>query len=187
MVAVENGHFEACRLLVADTRVEPWRQNEAKSTPFIAAACNGDMDIVEFLCGLPGSDALLNHKDADGHSAFFMACCNGSISVVRYLASKPGIEVAAFDPSGYSPFIIAAANGHLAVVQHLAADESRVNIGKPRVKGGPTALHVACEAGHVSVVEFLLADPRTDVSCNDRQVGYVVCMAAVARCGGERT
>ena len=170
LVAVENGHFEAAKLLVADTRVEPWRANNVNSTPFIAAACNGDMDIVEFLAAQAGTPQLLNIADADGHTAFFMACCNGSLSVVRYLAARPDVEVQSFDPSGYSPFIIAAANGHLAVVELLAADESRVTVGTPRVPGGPTALLVACEAGQAEVVRFLLSDERVDVSCNDHQV-----------------
>lgn len=175
MVAVENGFYEVARALLTDTRVNAWKANNVRSTPFIAAACNGDMDLVELLLTthqpqlpLPPLD-LLNAVDADGHSAFFMASCNGSVSVVRYLLQVPGVEVQTWDATGYSPFIIAAANGHLATVEVLARTD-RIQVGQPRVKGGPTALYVACEANHVEVVEFLLSDARVDVHANDAQV-----------------
>ena len=53
-----------------------------------AAARRGDMDVVRYLCELPGDRGV--HPGADDNYAIRWAAQNGHVDVVRYLCESPG-------------------------------------------------------------------------------------------------
>ena len=116
-------------------------------SPLTSAARRGDTETVRTLLD-QGATADMNH-------AFILAACSGHGEVVQLFLER-GAGVNEVDQSlvtkGYSALHCAAANGHAPVVslllQHGADRENKGPYGK-------TALELAKEEGHASVVKIL--------------------------------
>ena len=80
-------------------------------TPLVAAASNGHLEVVRFLCEA-GADK--DKPMQDGATPLFIAAYQGHLEVVRFLC-KAGADKAKQTQDGMTPLIIAAHNGHVRV------------------------------------------------------------------------
>ena len=84
-------------------------------TPLVAAASNGHLEVVRFLCEA-GADK--EKPKQDGATPLFIAAYQGHLEVVRFLC-KAGADKDKQTQDGMTPLIIAAHNGHVKVENFL--------------------------------------------------------------------
>ena len=84
-----------------------------------AAARRGDMDVVRYLCELPGDRGV--HPDARSNYTIRWAAANGHVDVVRYLCELPGDRGVNPGAADNDATRRAATHNHLHVVRYLCA------------------------------------------------------------------
>ncbi|XP_067668012.1 serine/threonine-protein phosphatase 6 regulatory ankyrin repeat subunit B-like [Haliotis asinina] len=129
-------------------------------TPVMAAALGGHRDVVELLVSRGADVSLVDH---DGDNILHVACEGGDRTTVEFVLSLDAVDVNSRDGGGWTPVMAAARGGHRDVVELLVsrgADVSLVDVY------GDNILHVACEGGDRTTVEFVLSLDAVDV--NDR-------------------
>ena len=168
MIAAQNGHVDSvCELLAAGAEVN--HANDNGWTALMIAAQNGHVDSV---CELLAGGAEVNHAHDDGWTALMSAARNGHVDSVRELLAA-GAEVNHANDNGWTALMFAA---HLNLGLELLVNGAEVNQAKNNhrsvlvrellVNGaevnqanndGMTALMLAAQTGHLSVVEDLIA------------------------------
>ena len=92
-----------------------------------------------------------------GDTPLILAAYAGQEEIVRLLLSYPNTDVNHRNAQGATPLIIASQRGHCLVVRRLLAKRAdcyrRLTSGRAKV----TALGAACRAGHLEIVQVLLA------------------------------
>ena len=92
-----------------------------------------------------------------GDTPLLVAAAAGREEIVRLLLSYPNTDVNHRNAQGATPLIIASQRGHCLVVRRLLAKRAdcyrRLTSGRFKV----TALGAACRAGHLEIVQVLLA------------------------------
>jgi hypothetical protein len=86
-------------------------------TPLYRAACQGHLEVVQFLVRDGG--AAVDQADKYGQTPLFIAAREGHLEVVQWLVRDGGAAVDQADEDGETPLSIAALYGHLEVVQWL--------------------------------------------------------------------
>ncbi|KAL7556464.1 hypothetical protein ACA910_006177 [Epithemia clementina (nom. ined.)] len=84
------------------------------------------------------------------------ACQRGRLPVVRYLIEHGNANLHACDQTGWTPFFSACYEGDLEVVMYLAQHYFS-NVDSVKNNFQETPLWVACLAGNLPVVDFLIA------------------------------
>ncbi|CAJ1353229.1 unnamed protein product [Effrenium voratum] len=176
-----NGHLPIVQYLCSQ-RSDLCRRTPTGATLLHAAAQEGQLEVVAFLCEMPEVD-----KDAqmhDGATPLLAAALQGRVRVVEHLTrvkadihktTKDGasalhacarsghLEVARFlceagadkdraMMEGATPLLAAALQGHAEVVQYLC----EAGADKDRsICDGVTAFHAAAERGHADVIRCL--------------------------------
>eukprot|EP00992_Anisonema_acinus_P013965 TRINITY_DN9031_c0_g2_i1.p1 TRINITY_DN9031_c0_g2~~TRINITY_DN9031_c0_g2_i1.p1 ORF type:complete len:537 (-),score=115.20 TRINITY_DN9031_c0_g2_i1:88-1698(-) len=152
------------------------------STPLLAAALNGHLEIVRYLLGLgvvvdaplaagatPLYAAAQNghadiaklllsfnadpaHANSNGATPLFIAGQKGHAEVVAVLVAASPASMALTNRSGATPLYVAAQNGRAAAVRCLLAAQADANAS---LRDGATPLFTACLNGHLEVVTAL--------------------------------
>jgi ankyrin repeat protein len=154
--AIESGHEEMVRLLLAEDGVDPdSKDTKDGRTPLSWAAENGHEAVVKLLLEKDGVD--LNYKDAEyGQTPLSWAAENGHEAVVRLLLAKDAVDPDSKDNKyGRTPLSFAAEEGHEAVVK-LLLEKDGVDLNHKDTKYGQTPLSWAAEKGKELVVQLLL-------------------------------
>eukprot|EP00127_Corallochytrium_limacisporum_P001073 Clim_evm11s37 gene=Clim_evmTU11s37 len=136
-----------------------------RRTPLHLAAAEGRMRVVEFLVA---AGANVNATDRWGGTPLEDAVANGHLKVAEFLKSQGAVT------DGERAHGLGAKICALASLGQLRELRKLVENGKMDVNGhacrdfdGRTALHLAVAAGHVDVVEYLIAK-GADVNATDR-------------------
>ncbi|KAK2831302.1 hypothetical protein Q7C36_016388 [Tachysurus vachellii] len=157
--AVASGNIEIVRLVLNNGASVNCKSANGY-TPLLIAVLKKFHEI----CGLlVESGADVNLAEQDLWTALHFASQSGDDRAVRLLLdAKATADVK--DKEGWTPIHLASQNGHENVVRHLLSRLTDVDIQEEQ--SGRTALHTACEYGHLSIAKLLLAkgaDPnRTD-------------------------
>lgn len=161
LIACEDGDFDQ----VKECLLDPTDNYYVDSEPFIAACCNGHVEIVKLLLE---SDRQINiHIDYE--EAFIGSCRNGHSDVVNLLLSLDGDRYIDVHSNKELAFISACCYGHLEIVNLLLSLKGEryidVHVNDEFV------FRNACEKGNINVVKLLLSlteDRRIDVNrCNE--------------------
>jgi hypothetical protein len=147
----------------------------------------------------------INHRDAEGNTAFMKAVKAGNTQYVKKLLTIPDINVNLADNSRHSPLRVACDRNHLAIVKLLLADERvhtngqliasvlshqlaaislllespHVNVNE-KTPNGDTALMLAIKYGpKIPQIRLLMAGERVDKTSTDRR-GHTPFFLAVA-------
>jgi ankyrin repeat protein len=166
--AVVHGHLEAVRLLL-DGGADPSSAGSDGTTPLMAAAGGGQLEVLQLLLGRGAAvDAV---EPGSGCTAFHSACYHNQPDCVEALA-RVGCDVGIKDNDGFTGREMAEGRCHAAVVERLravVAEQLRVAPEPAAVSGdgGLTAqLVTAVGEGNGAVVARLLAagaDPNASV------------------------
>ncbi|KAE8451754.1 hypothetical protein EG329_003211 [Mollisiaceae sp. DMI_Dod_QoI] len=147
--AVLGNHAEIVRLLLNNgAEVD---QNFQGHTPLHLATASNYSTIAEELLQ-SGADTTKT-VTSNGWTALYIACSSGFLNLTELLLK--GKEITSLEmlsKSGYTPLLQAASNGNEKIVKLLLEAGSNV---KSKVQER-TALHIAAEAGFVSVAKLLI-------------------------------
>lgn len=151
--AAARGHLEVVRCLVADLRVDIHKGDNAyHREPLLVAAFEGHPAVVELLLTVPGIDP--GAADDKGWTPLMAACFNGHLQVVHALLADHRVCATQSCPKGITPFYAACFQGHLAIAKLLAPHADPYHLDKNNY----SPLSAAASAGHLHVVEWLVAD-----------------------------
>uniref|UniRef100_A0A669F4U5 Ankyrin repeat domain 52a n=1 Tax=Oreochromis niloticus TaxID=8128 RepID=A0A669F4U5_ORENI len=155
--------------------------DQERRTPLHAAACVGDVHIMDLLIESADANARdkfwqtplhvaaanrasrcaealltqlsnVNMADRSGRTALHHAAQSGHLEVVKLLVSRSA-DKSCKDKQGYTPLHAAAASGHIEIVKYLL--RMGADIDEPNGFGN-TALHVACYMGQEAVATELV-------------------------------
>ena len=127
-----------------------------------AASC-GHRDTVEFICQVMTTENATSTKDQWGRSALHLAALYGHYNVVRILCQH--MELAAIDTldeCDRSALWYAAERNHVAVLSIL----ERFSDLNQKDEYGDTPLAVACEKGHIDILQYLLKYCSSNIDLN---------------------
>lgn len=171
-LACANNRYEIVQRLCGIAAINRNLSLSNHCTPLMAAAETGRLTILEEL--LHGSSTTtvsnevdINHQDDYGQTALYLACRNNRLPIVHYLCSSMettiDYDLGHINDEEDSPLIIAAARGYDLIVKELlryGGDRIRVN---RQTRKGETALFLACQNSHSTVVDLLCDVPGMDV------------------------
>jgi ankyrin repeat protein len=205
MRADENGHEAVVRQLLERDDVDVATANVHGVSALMQAAGHGHEAVVELLLGRDNVD--VNAKDTFGMTALMQAAANGHEAVFKQLlAERDIVDVNAFSLSRQTALMQAAMYGHDAVVKLLVErDDVDVNakgqefsithgegsilmmndrnghLSVKRLSASWTALMLAADHGHDTVVKLLLERHDVDVNTKEEENGYTALMLAADR------
>jgi ankyrin repeat protein len=147
------------RLLLLEKSLDPNVPDHQGRTPLGWAACQGDVETVEWLLTRRGIQ--VNAANQNGQPPLWLAAWHGHIQVVRLLLQCRDIDINQ-GWGGYVPPLLAAIiAGHPDVAMTLLACGERLEINAQTYQK-ESALSLAARYGHLQVVDTILQDQRAD-------------------------
>uniref|UniRef100_A0A8C7Q9H1 Ankyrin repeat domain 52 n=1 Tax=Oncorhynchus mykiss TaxID=8022 RepID=A0A8C7Q9H1_ONCMY len=135
--------------------------DQERRTPLHAAACLGDVHIMDLLIN---SGASINAKDQGWRTPLHRAAASQNEKAVGLLLRQDA-EVNARDKFWQTPLHVAAANRATRCAEALIPKLSSLNVAD---RSGRTALHHAAHSGHVEMVNLLL-NKGANLSASDKK------------------
>ncbi|XP_067661057.1 ankyrin repeat domain-containing protein 50-like [Haliotis asinina] len=94
------------------------------------------------------------------------ACSGGDVQVVKYVLSQKAVDINSREwKMKKTPVMVAGEWGYKEVVELLAESGADLSLSD---KGGDNILHLACDKGHVEVVEYVLSLDKVDINSRGR-------------------
>jgi ankyrin repeat protein len=159
-------------------------QDAAGNHALGAAACGGDLQVVELLLQQTGVDAILNLPNGMGLTPVWLAAGYGHLPVLEALLAKGGDPLVP-GSTGDTALLAAASKGHAnAVGALLDASSNMASVNE----GGDTALSVASANGFADVLEKLLSRveaQRCEAIVNQANSRGIVPIQAASSNGSE--
>ncbi|CAI4222737.1 unnamed protein product [Auanema sp. JU1783] len=183
-LAAMVGNENVCKVLVK----QGWNISERDkqdNTPLHLAAGRGNTDVVRFLVT---SGANINDKDTHQRTPIFWACFGGQSHTLYCMikemsfqwrtTERPARPVT--DALGRTPLHAAAFAGSAACINMMLGIEAEDDcLSSPLIgwkdNDGETALHVACERGHMACVLSLLKGGAAINALNKRGLTPLEC------------
>ncbi len=151
--AAERGRLAEARLLVAHgADIQAPDGGVFAFTPLIAAAREGQVDLVDWLLG-NGANALQTDR-VFGYTALLWAVKAGKPKAVRRLIAKDGDANRAEGSHGETPLRLAAKEGRTGMMALLL--ELGAGIDRPGGPEGEPPLNAAIRAGEEAAAEWLI-------------------------------
>lgn len=155
--AAQQGYFDALKILVAKDRSVIGLKGWKGQTPLIAAAINGNADIVRYLIDqnvnlevtddyqhtalitaayhnrtevlkiLVDNDANIKAQTSYGHNAVYLAAHYGYLDALKMLVAKDRSVIDLKDSDGRTPLIIATLRGDVDIVRYSVDENANVN------------------------------------------------------------
>jgi ankyrin repeat protein len=127
---------------------------------FLKAAKQGNLPLVE-QCIFQGAEVDLLPAEIPHYTALCSAAQYGHLSIVKFLVQQAGASTHSTHQRWQDPFHAACVSGNLEIVDFLAG--TGVDLSARRLDRN-TALHFACQFGHVEVVQYLTSKDGVDIN-----------------------
>ena len=137
------------------------RDPQLQTSALLRASTLGHTQVVTALLRRPQID--VNLTNGHGWSPLLVACHFGLKEIVKLLLADPRTNVNIQLQEAWTPLLVASSEGRDDVVELLLKDP-RVEVNAPGGRREVTALFLACESHHLTLIKRLLADPRIDVN-----------------------
>ncbi|KAL3106750.1 hypothetical protein niasHT_017805 [Heterodera trifolii] len=173
---VDKSHMGICKLLVSNGAKVDHGVGHRGITPLHLACEKGQMQIVRFLVEEAKADFEL--ADFVGSSPLIYAAMEQNWMVFDYLVEK-GAKIARTNKQGISLLHFIAKDGNFEYCKKLVDKGINVNQQTADCCGGSTPLHLACENGHLDIVELLVEKGGADFEIADSVDGDTPLMCAV--------
>ena len=160
-LACQEGHEELVRFYIREAPELLHAEHNKNYCASTLAAYFGYARILKILVD-SGMPQITYHQLND--TVLFHACSDGDGDIVKYVLREFPELVKKTDDNGATAAYVAAAKGHVHILE-LFYDYGIELMTKN--KFGQTGLHVACQAGHLNVVKFLLRIFPRYVNCAD--------------------
>ncbi|KAH0335580.1 ankyrin, partial [Aureobasidium melanogenum] len=154
LAACVNGHKEVVEYLLSLDGVEVNCRSDFGKTPLIAAAKAGNHDLCRLL--LEKGGALVNFKALDDDTALIIAAEHGHLSTAQALLRKgadPNI-IGDYERTALLSAAVCRDGQFQEIIQLLLRAEANVDA---QDFDGKTALHMAAQAGDLSLVRLLIS------------------------------
>uniref|UniRef100_A0A671W3U4 Espin like n=1 Tax=Sparus aurata TaxID=8175 RepID=A0A671W3U4_SPAAU len=175
--AARCGRLECLQFLVTELGLAAGARASNGATPAHDAAATGHIREVQWLADEGGCN--IEDRDAAGATALHLAARFGCVEVIKWLLSVGGGAQVETNcravPAHYS-----AASGDLTCLKLLIQQHRCVN---HQTVLGATPLYLACQEGHLHVVEYLVNDCGADVHL--RAHDGMTCLHAAAHMGHQ--
>lgn len=172
--ACDAGHVKCIEALAeagCDTAVRYYADSR---TALMCAAICGHVEVVQAILALEGTD--IEAKDAGGYTAFLWAAADNRLKCVKVLAEAGCDTAVRSDITGRSALSMCCANhGHTGLMHTLLALNGTHLEAKDNE--GYTAIHLACEQGHLGCIEALVVAGCDTAATNNE--GQTALMCAV--------
>ncbi|KAF8010563.1 hypothetical protein BT93_J1258 [Corymbia citriodora subsp. variegata] len=157
-LAVETGDSEILELLMEamDENEVPWFRMQGMS-PVHGAVMHGRLEMLKKISKL--KNELFDLRDAGGRTPLHLAAYVNYVDGVKFLANEFALSVFEDDEDGYLPIHVACKMGHLKIIKELLrhwSDPEELQ----SLKEGQNILHIAAKCGMVSIVKYILSDPK---------------------------
>ena len=141
---------------------EYFQLSDGMTTVLHLGATSGDLEYFTTIVSL-GFD--INRLDSDGYTPLHRAIKYGCVSIAKFLISQPNCLCETLIKDNITPLHDAASElGDLSLVQCLVERGVDVNI---KDKYCNTPLYMACINNHLPVVEYLTAQPNSNININN--------------------
>ncbi|CAI7663977.1 unnamed protein product [Penicillium pancosmium] len=154
----QKGDLSMLKLLLSQKDIEVDARNKYGQTPFLEAAANGHVEIMEVLFE-HGADP--NWRDQNGYSPLTWAVLSGHDPVIETLLSMSEVNPNLVDENGQIPLCWASKKGNKTAVRLLLEHRNKAEI-EHKDRHGRTSLCWASMTGQLDVVKILTeegADP----------------------------
>ena len=160
-LACEHGRIEILQYLskLKECNIDLARDDSNQSC-LHAACASGNVEVVKYLVGNWSLMFDINGQDNEGVTALFLACRRKHTEIVKYLLEKTFSDPNIKTSSEQTCLHAASASGNVKLVAYL----SNMFCVNTRDTEGTTPLHIACRAGHISVVQFFIDKKKNDFS-----------------------
>ena len=163
LIASQKGFLEVVQALFARNELQINQGTTEGATPLYLACLNNRVQVVQAL--LARKEIQFNQANENGETPLHIACMyyKGNLDVVNLLLQVDGIQVNAlsyrdgddgYPHEEYTPLTAACMKDWLDVV-HVLLQHKDIDINLA-LSTGATALTVACESGHLRIVNALL-------------------------------
>ena len=163
LIASQKGFLEVVQALFARKELQINQGTTEGATPLYLACLNNRVQVVQAL--LARKEIQFNQANENGETPLHIACMyyKGNLDVVNLLLQVDGIQVNAlsyrdgddgYPHEEYTPLTAACMEDWLDVV-HVLLQHKDIDINLA-LSTGATALTVACESGHLRIVNALL-------------------------------
>uniref|UniRef100_A0A1I8J8D5 ANK_REP_REGION domain-containing protein n=1 Tax=Macrostomum lignano TaxID=282301 RepID=A0A1I8J8D5_9PLAT len=149
-IACQNGSLAIVDILLLN-KAKYDDKNEDEETPIHLAAKAGHLPIVRRLLRI--NRTLANDEDDDSNTPLHMAALNGQPKICQLLIEEGKADVEARNSRGWTALDCAASKGFTKVAQVLLDNDSPID---PADKSNVTPLFLACQGGHLEMVDLLL-------------------------------
>ncbi|XP_028443767.1 espin [Perca flavescens] len=183
--AARCGRLECLQFLVSELGLAADARALNRATPAHDAAATGHIRELQWLVDVGGCN--IEDRDAAGATVLHLAARFGCVEVIKWLLSVGGVAEVETN-CGAVPAHYAAANGDLTCLKLLlqqAPGNSLLDYGcvDQQTVTGATLLYLACQGGHLHVVQYLVNECGADVHL--RAHDGMTCLHAAAHMGHQ--
>uniref|UniRef100_A0A3Q2QHH8 Espin like n=1 Tax=Fundulus heteroclitus TaxID=8078 RepID=A0A3Q2QHH8_FUNHE len=179
--AARCGRLDCLQFLVSDLGLPADSRALNGATAAHDAAATGNVRELQWLVDQGGCS--IEDRDAARATALHLAARFGCVEVTRWLLSAGG-AASVVTNCGAVPAHYAAANGGLTCLKLLLQEAPRWGLCANQQTGmGATPLYLACQEGHLHVVQYLVKDCEADVHL--RAHDGMSCLHAAAHMGHQ--
>ncbi|KAJ5965898.1 hypothetical protein N7481_012612 [Penicillium waksmanii] len=147
----QKGDLSMLKLLLSHKDIEVDARNKYRQTPFLEAAANGHVEIMEDL-SKHGADP--NCRDQNGYTPLTWAVLSGHDPVIKILLAMSEVNPNLVDENGQQPLCWASKKGNKTAVRLLLEHRGKAEI-EHKDRHGRTSLCWASMAGQMDVVKIL--------------------------------
>eukprot|EP00039_Didymoeca_costata_P015564 m.267605 g.267605 ORF g.267605 m.267605 type:complete len:580 (+) comp16250_c0_seq1:372-2111(+) len=174
---IESGSLEAVKALLeanADPNLEAFefssKEKPLRRTPLMAAAAQGNVDIIRVLVK-HGANVNLG-KVEDKATPVYIAAQTGMAHAISCLAELGADLNSYLSDRGATPSLVAANQGHTNVIQELV--HLRADFNKPTWDHKLTPFFVACQQGHLDIVKILVENKNVlNIDINQTATAFI--------------
>ncbi|XP_048250649.1 uncharacterized protein LOC124152553 [Haliotis rufescens] len=172
-VACLGGHVDMVKYVLSQKVTDINSRGRYGRTPVMVAAEKGHRQVFDLLV-TQGADVTL--VDDGRNNILHVACLGGYVDMIKYVLSQKTVDINSRGEYGEIPLMKAAEKGHRQVFGLLVTEGADVYLVD---SDGDNILHVACVAGHVDMVKYVLSQKIVDINSRGKHGRTPLMVAAV--------
>ena len=155
-VACEAGSLSLVKYIIEHSSLSLDLTDSFGRTPLLIAAFSKNLPIIRYLNSKNCNISILDDK---AFNVIHVSAQRGSLDILRFFVDGGYCNPDVTNASNRTPLYLSAQEGHLEIVEYLLDSPSyqrpRVGLVDMPDSNGNTALHAACNGGHLNIVSTI--------------------------------